>query len=45
MLIQNLTQYSPVFFDGAIAWMLLGLRLIWGIILVNYSYWTLDKIE
>jgi putative oxidoreductase len=43
MLIQNLTQYLPVFFDGAIAWMLLGLRLIWGIILVNYSYPMIKK--
>jgi putative oxidoreductase len=38
MVILNLTPYLPVFFDGSIAWILLGLRLIWGLILINYSY-------
>ncbi|MDJ0569272.1 MAG: DoxX family protein [Pleurocapsa sp. MO_192.B19] len=37
MSIQNLTQYLPAFLDGVSAWVLLGLRLIWGAILINYS--------
>lgn len=37
MPIQNLTQYLPAFVDGISAWVLLGLRLIWGAILINYS--------
>ena len=36
--IQTLTQYIPVFLDGIPAWLLLGLRLIWGAILINYSF-------
>lgn len=38
MPIQNLTQYLPDFSDGVMAWIILGLRLIWGAILINYSY-------
>lgn len=40
MPIQALTQYLPgfTFLDGAPAWGLLGLRLIWGVILINYSF-------
>ena len=45
--IQNIAQtvisYFPSFADGAIAWILLGLRLIWGIILLNYSYPMIQK--
>lgn len=37
MSVQNLTQYLPAFLDGISAWVLLGLRLIWGAILINYS--------
>jgi putative oxidoreductase len=37
MTIQSLTQYFPAFLDGFSAWVLLGLRLIWGIVLLNYS--------
>lgn len=37
MLVPNLTQYLPAFLGGAIAWVLLGLRLIWGAILISYS--------
>lgn len=37
MMVQNLTQYLPAFLGGAIAWVLLGLRLIWGAILISYS--------
>jgi putative oxidoreductase len=37
MTIQNLTQYFPAFLDGFGAWALLGLRLIWGAVLLNYS--------
>ncbi len=35
--IQDLTQYLPTFLDGLSAWALLGLRLIWGAVLLNYS--------
>lgn len=38
MFIDNFTQYFPAFSDGITAWILLGLRLIWGIILINYSF-------
>ena len=34
---QTLTQYLPAFIDGTSAWVLLGLRLVWGLILINYS--------
>ncbi|MEO1148449.1 MAG: DoxX family membrane protein [Cyanobacteria bacterium J06638_22] len=37
MSVQTLTQYLPAFLGGAIAWVLLGLRLIWGAILISYS--------
>jgi putative oxidoreductase len=36
-MIQTLTQYFPTFLDGFGAWALLGLRLIWGAVLINYS--------
>lgn len=38
MSIQNLTQYLPPFLDGISAWVLLGLRLIWGAIPIDYSF-------
>ena len=38
MLVQNLTQYLPAFLGGGMAWVLLGLRLIWGAILISYSF-------
>lgn len=37
MSMQTLTQYLPTFSSGVTAWVLLGLRLIWGAILINYS--------
>jgi putative oxidoreductase len=37
MTIQSLTQYFPAFLDGFGAYALLGLCLIWGAVLLNYS--------
>jgi putative oxidoreductase len=37
MIIQNLAQYLPTSVDSSTAWVLLGLRLIWSAILLNYS--------
>ncbi|MEM6433207.1 MAG: hypothetical protein AAF773_05005 [Cyanobacteria bacterium P01_D01_bin.115] len=37
MFMPNLTPYLPAFLGGGIAWVLLGLRLIWGAILISYS--------
>jgi putative oxidoreductase len=37
MTIQSMTLYFPAFLDGFGAWALLGLRLIWGALLLNYS--------
>ena len=34
----NLNQYLPPFLDGFDAWALLGLRLIWGTVLMVYSF-------
>lgn len=36
-IIQSIAQYIPTFMDGFSAWALLGLRLIWGTVLLNYS--------
>lgn len=38
MQVQSLIQYFPTFLDGFDALILLGLRLIWGTILVVYSF-------
>jgi putative oxidoreductase len=38
MSIENLAQYLPPFLGGLDAWALLGVRLIWGAVLVTYSF-------
>ncbi|MBO3461803.1 DoxX family protein [Aetokthonos hydrillicola Thurmond2011] len=38
MQIQTLAQYLPPFLTGLNAWVLLGVRLVWGTVLVVYSF-------